>query len=92
MIHFTVHVHPGSSVAHVGGSHDGALVVRVRARAVEGAATKEVLAALADAFGVRSDAVRCVRGLHSRTKVIALEGTGDLQTQLQELLARGATR
>ena len=57
-----VHVHPGSRKALVGGSHDGALVVRVQARAVDGAATDEVLDVVAEAFHVRRGAVQLVRG------------------------------
>jgi uncharacterized protein YggU (UPF0235/DUF167 family) len=70
----------------VGGSHDGALVVRVVARAVDGAATAAVLRALADAFGVSSREVLLVKGATSRTKVVEI--TGADPTILQDLLAR----
>jgi len=88
MIRFTVRVHPGSSSSSVGGTYDGALQVHVRARAVDDAATKEVCAALADAFGVRPSAVQCTRGARSRTKLIAIEGNEDvLAVQLSTLLS-----
>jgi hypothetical protein len=88
MIRFAVRVHPGSSTSSVGGTYDGALQVRVRARAVDNAATNEVCAVLADAFGVRPGAVQCVRGTHSRTKLIAIEGNDDvLEDQLSVLLS-----
>ncbi len=74
MIRFTTHVHPGAKVARVGGEFDGSLQVWVRARAVDGAATEETCAVLADAFHVRSAAVQCVRGARSRTKLIDVEG------------------
>ena len=70
----TVRVRPGASRTSVGGEHDGALVVRVTARAVGGAATAAVLAAVADAFGVRPRHVALVTGATSRTKVLEVEG------------------
>ncbi len=66
----TVHVKPGASRTTVGGAYDGALVVRVAARAVEGQATAAVLVAVADALGVRRREVTLVRGSTSRTKVL----------------------
>jgi len=81
----TVRVRPGSARTHVGGEHDGALVVRVQARAVDGAATEAALRALADAFGVARRDVRLVSGARSRTKRVAVDG-GD-PADLQRLLA-----
>jgi len=69
----------------VGGEHDGALVVRVSARAIDGKATAAALAAVAAAFGVRQHAVSLVSGATSRTKVV--EVTGADQAALQRLLA-----
>jgi uncharacterized protein YggU (UPF0235/DUF167 family) len=87
MIQFNVHVHPGSRTTSVGGSHDGSLRVHVNARAIDGAATKDVLAALAQAFDVRAGAVTCVRGTFSREKSIVIDGNDeDLARQLQHLL------
>jgi uncharacterized protein YggU (UPF0235/DUF167 family) len=54
----------------VGGSHDGALVVRVGARAVDGQATAAALRALAEALGVPRRSVVLVTGATSRTKVV----------------------
>jgi uncharacterized protein YggU (UPF0235/DUF167 family) len=54
----------------VGGSHDGALVVRVGARAVDGQATAAALQALAKALGVPRRSVVLVTGASSRTKVV----------------------
>ena len=82
-----VHVHPGSRRASIGGTYDGALVVRVRARAVDGAATNEVLDAVANAFNVRRAAVRLVRGATSRRKVLTIDGKDEaLERQLFLLL------
>lgn len=83
-----VHVHPGSRRAYVGGSYDGALVVHVRARAVDGAATNEVLDVVAEAFNVRPVAVSLKRGATSRRKVLSIDGEDEiLGRQLFLLLA-----
>ena len=61
IVRITIWVQPGSSHAKVGGTHNGALVVRVHQRAVEGRATAAALTAVAAAFGVRPDAVELDR-------------------------------
>jgi uncharacterized protein YggU (UPF0235/DUF167 family) len=58
----------------VGGERDGALVVRVSARAVDGQATEAALAAVAAAFGVRRRDVTLVAGATSRTKILQVAG------------------
>jgi uncharacterized protein len=70
MVRVTIWVRPGSARPRVGGEHDGALVVRVSERAVDGRATVAALAALAAAFGVRRHAVTLVAGASSRMKVV----------------------
>jgi uncharacterized protein YggU (UPF0235/DUF167 family) len=88
MIRFAVRVHPGSLTSSVGGTYDGALQVRVRARAIRNAATNEVCSVLADAFGVRPSAVQCQKGARSRTKLITIEGNDDvLAGRLNSLLS-----
>ena len=87
-----VHVHPGSRKAFVGGSHDGALVVRVQARAVDGAATDEVLDVVAEAFHVRRGAVRLVRGPTSRRKVLSVDGEDAALAGQLSLLLRSAPK
>jgi uncharacterized protein YggU (UPF0235/DUF167 family) len=74
LIRFEVHVRPGSKVQRVGGSQAGALVVRVSARAVEGAANEAVTGALAAAFGVSRSSVTCLRGQSSRRKFFQVDG------------------
>jgi uncharacterized protein len=69
----TIRVKPGSARPGVGGEHDGALIVRVSARAVDGKATEAALAAVAVSFGVSRSAVRLVSGVSSRTKVIDID-------------------
>jgi uncharacterized protein len=85
LVRISVRVRPGSAHPGVGGEHGGALVVRVRARAVDGRATAAALAAVAEAFGVRGDAVTLVAGAASRTKILEVAG-GD-PTVLERLLA-----
>ena len=85
-VRITVRVRPGSAHPGVGGEHDGALVVRVSARAVDGRATAAALAAVAEAFGVRRPAVTLVTGAASRTKVLEVAGADP--AVLAELLAR----
>ena len=70
----TIWVRPGSARPGVGGEHDGALVVRVSARAVDGKATAAALAAVAAAFGVRQQAVSLVSGSTSRMKIVEVAG------------------
>ena len=82
----TIRVRPGAGRTVVGGSHEGALVVRVAARAVDGRATEAALAAVADVFGVRRRQVTLVSGATSRTKVVDVDGADP--GLLDQLLSR----
>lgn len=63
------------------------LCVAVSARAVDGAATDAVLAAVAGAFALPRRAVTLVNGRTARTKVLELNGdVRALQQRLTELL------
>jgi uncharacterized protein YggU (UPF0235/DUF167 family) len=84
-VRVTIRVRPGAGRTTVGGAHDGALVVRVAARAVEGKATEAALAAVAEAWGVRRSAVRLVTGATARTKVVDIDGADE--DRLRALLA-----
>ncbi|MDQ2624119.1 MAG: DUF167 domain-containing protein [Actinomycetota bacterium] len=70
-------VRPGASRTRVGGRYgegeSARLVVAVSARAVDGAATKAVLVAVAEAFGVRPRHVTLVAGATSRDKLVDVE-------------------
>ena len=63
-----VRVRPGARLTAVGGSYGGALVIRVRERAVDGQATAAARVALADALGLRLADVTLLSGATSRTK------------------------
>ncbi len=70
----TVHVRPGAARAGIGGSHDGALVIRVREPASDGRANEAVVRAVADELGLPRRDVRIVAGTRSRRKVVELDG------------------
>ena len=70
----TIRVHPGARRTHVGGAYDGALVVRVTERAVDGRATEAALAAVAAALGLPRRDVTLVAGAAGRTKILDAPG------------------
>jgi len=78
-------VRPGSSRTVVGGSYDGALLVRVSERAVDGKATAAALSAVAKALGVPSRDVTLMSGATSRTKTVEIPD--EVAQRLRELLA-----
>jgi uncharacterized protein (TIGR00251 family) len=91
-VRIPVRVRPGARRHAVGGSwaapRGPALVVAVRARAVEGAANAAVVAALAVAFGVGRGDVEIVAGARGRDKLVALRGDRTaLAARLAELIA-----
>ena len=63
-----VTVKPGSKNPGIEATADG-LIVRVRERAIEGAANDAVIKALAEHFDVAPSRVTLVRGDRSRTKL-----------------------
>ena len=80
-VRIVIRVRPGASRTAVGGSHDGALIVRVAAPAADGQANDAALRAVAKAFGVRRREVVLVSEATNRSKVI------DVTDALQETLA-----
>jgi uncharacterized protein YggU (UPF0235/DUF167 family) len=78
-----VHVRAGAARTEVGGSHDGALVVRVAEPPDRGRATNAALGAVADALGVPHRAVTLVRGATSRRKLVDV-AAGDSERAVQE--------
>lgn len=85
-VRVAIRVRPGSSRTFVGGSHDGALVIKVGARAVDGRATTAALRALAEAIGVHHRDVLLVSGATSRSKVVEIPDGH--QDRVAALLAR----
>lgn len=70
-LRFAVRVVARSSRTAVGGVRDGALIVRVTAAPVDGAANEAVVAALAAALGVPARELRIEAGATARRKVVS---------------------
>ena len=69
-----VRVIPRAAKAGLAGVRGGALLVRLSAPPVEGAANEELIAVLAKALDVPRRAVTIVSGERSRTKRVAVAG------------------
>jgi uncharacterized protein YggU (UPF0235/DUF167 family) len=68
-----IRVKPGSSRTRVGGRYgEGALIVAVSAKAVDGAATEAALRAVAEALGMPRRSVVLITGATSRDKVLGV--------------------
>ncbi len=80
----TVRVHPGASREGVVLLEDGALDVRLRARAVEGQANAGLVELLAERLKLRRREVEITAGLRSRQKLVrlALGSTDELCRRL----------
>ena len=95
IVRIGVRVRPGTSRVRVGGAYGetGELVVAVNAPPVDGAANTAVVAAVAEAFGVRKSRVSVVSGHTARTKVLALDVADEdeeaIRTRLNGLLNEG---
>ncbi|GAA2984474.1 DUF167 domain-containing protein [Actinokineospora diospyrosa] len=90
---FGVRVKPGARRESVGGrwGDAGALVVAVRAGAVEGKANDAVLRALAAAFGVPRRDVVIVAGAWGRDKVVAIDPVPPAAADVLERLLGAAS-
>ncbi len=71
-----VRVTPRASHSRLDGAHAGVLRVRLHAPPVDGAANDELIALMAEAFGVPKRAVTIVSGHGSRSKRVRLSGLG----------------
>ena len=69
-----VRVQPRASRDALSGEREGALVVRLTAPPVEGAANEALARFLGKALGVAPSAVRVVSGLTGRNKVVRVAG------------------
>ncbi len=65
---------PRSSKSGLAGMRDGALLVRLNAPPVEGAANSELIQVISDALGVPKRSISIVSGQRSRLKRIRVEG------------------
>ena len=98
VFHAAIHVRPGARDDRVGGSMPptrpgvrAALVVCVRARPVDGAATAAAARVLAEALGVRPRQVRVIRGATRRDKLVAVtDPPPDLAARWAALLDRSS--
>jgi uncharacterized protein (TIGR00251 family) len=70
-----VRVQPRSSRDQVGGVRDGALLVRLTAPPVEGAANAALARVLGRALSLPPSAVQLVHGSRGRDKLVRVEGT-----------------
>ena len=70
----TVRVIPRAGRSGVAGTRAGALLVRLNAPPVEGAANDELVEVIADALGVARRAVTIIAGERSRTKRVRIAG------------------
>ena len=71
---FDVRIIPRAGKNEIGGLRDDAVIVRVSAPPVEGAANEALTELLAEALGVARRAVRIVSGEKSRRKRVAIAG------------------
>jgi len=76
-----IRVTPGSAHDLVGGRYGDddppQLIVRVRARAVDGSANRAAIDCVARAFGLKSRAVTLLSGARSRHKVLDADGADE---------------
>ncbi len=83
---FDVRVIPRASQEEFGGIRGSALVVRVSAPPVEGAANEALLRMLSDALGVPISDLAIIFGHHSRDKTLRVVGlsAAELKRRLRE--------
>jgi uncharacterized protein YggU (UPF0235/DUF167 family) len=71
---FAVRVVPRASPAGVAGTREGAVLVRLGAAPVDGAANAELVATLAQALGLPRRAVSLTAGARARQKRVRVDG------------------
>jgi uncharacterized protein YggU (UPF0235/DUF167 family) len=87
VVRVEVLVRPRSKATIVGGTHDGALVVRVAEPAHSGRANAAALHACASALGVPDRSVTLFHGATARRKVIEVHLSPQAATIVQQRLA-----
>lgn len=84
-----VRVIPRAGRSGVGGVRDGALLVRLAAPPVEGAANAELIEVLAAALGVPKRAVTLASGERSRQKRVRVAGISETEARSRLALLTG---
>ena len=69
-----ISVHPKSAQRGITGIVGDVLKIKVNSPPVGGAANKEVIEILSDKFHIKKTAIKIIKGLASRNKVVELEG------------------
>jgi uncharacterized protein (TIGR00251 family) len=83
----TVHVIPRAAKSMLAGTRDGALLVRLNAPPVDGAANDELLHLLASVLGIARSRLSILSGQHQRRKRVLISGMG-LQAALDALVPK----
>jgi uncharacterized protein (TIGR00251 family) len=93
-IEFTVRATPRAARSEIAGVQDGALLVRLNAPPVEGAANRAVLELLAEVLAVPRRSMRLVSGARSRLKRVTVCGLPRevLSARLHAALPKETTR
>jgi uncharacterized protein (TIGR00251 family) len=86
-VRIDVRVVPRAARAGIAGTRDGALLVRLNAPPVEGAANAELIEVIADVLGVPKRAVSIAAGEQSRRKMVHVSGVS--VDEVQSKLPRG---
>jgi uncharacterized protein (TIGR00251 family) len=92
LVELNVRVIPRAKRTEISGERDGALVVRVAAPPVEGAANEALIDFLARALGVPRRAVQIVSGGRGRTKRVAIANVTAAQIRALLTLAYPPSR
>jgi len=79
-----IHVRPNATKTVVGGTYNGALLVRVTERAERGRATDAALGAVANALAVSRSAVVLIRGATGHRKLIEVSVPESKQQPVNE--------
>jgi hypothetical protein len=80
-VSFSVRVQPRASKDELAGERAGALLVRLTAPPLEGAANSALVRLLARALGVPPSAVEILRGESGRNKLVRVRGVRGGQVQ-----------
>ena len=76
-----VRVIPRSGRSGIAGTRDGAVLVRLNAPPVDGAANAELIELIAEAIGVSKRVVSIAAGVRSRSKTVHVSGVSEDQVR-----------